>query len=62
MNVLMLALPALLSSACNASANALWKTQFLKTPLQTDSLYALIRSVLHWRIIDVAVFLPFVPL
>ena len=51
MNILMLALPALLSSACNASANALWKTQFLETPLQTDSIYALIRSVLHWRII-----------
>ncbi|MBC5729732.1 EamA family transporter [Pseudoflavonifractor hominis] len=50
MNSIMLIIPALLSSACNSIANALWKTQFLQTPLQTDSLYALIRSVFHWRI------------
>lgn len=51
MRLLSLAIPAIISSMCNSFANALWKTQFLETPLNTKSIWALIESVLHWRII-----------
>lgn len=51
MNILMLAVPALLSSACNSIANALWKIQLSQNPLQTQSILALLQSVLNWRII-----------
>lgn len=51
MKLLSLAIPAMISSLCNSLANALWKTQFLRTPLNTKSICALIESVFHWRII-----------
>jgi len=46
----LLAVFALLSSACNSVANAFWKAQFSQIPLQTNSFQAFLSSVAHWRI------------
>lgn len=51
MNIVKLVLPALMSSACNSIANALWKTQFSYKPFQAESFQLLIQSVFNWRVI-----------
>lgn len=44
------AMLALLASACNSVANALWKAQFVQIPLQTNSFQDFLNSVVRWRI------------
>ena len=56
MNILKLAIPALLSSLCNASANALWKTQLSMRPMNTESITSFFASILNVRIIGGAAF------
>ncbi len=51
MGILKLAIPALLSSLCNASANALWKSQLSAQPLSLSSFSGFIHSVFTMKII-----------
>lgn len=50
MGILKLAIPALLSSLCNASANALWKSQLSAQPLSLSSVPEFIHSVFTLKI------------
>lgn len=51
MSFLKLFIPATLACLCNASANTIWKLQFMKVPLNLTSFSSFVSSVFTFKII-----------